>query len=168
MRSRAAADPANPYGAALPWPTSLTSGHRPGRKAGAVVVPVNLLLNPKEVAYILNDAGAEVYTRAGAFGVTYLVTNGGLHHHLAASGNFGQVIRKNYPVVTSHRVAEGPREVASVVGPLCTPLDILGDKMELGEAQVGDLMVVLQSGAYGYTASPHLFLGHPAPLQVLV
>ena len=97
-----------------------------------------------------------------------LVTDGGLHHHLAASGNFGQVIRKNYPVVTAHRVAGGPREVVSVVGPLCTPLDILGDKMELGAAQVGDLMVVLQSGAYGYTASPHLFLGHPAPLQVLV
>ena len=121
--------------------------------------------------YLVAEAGiyvCEVVDKKQSRGVTYLVTNGGLHHHLAASGNFGQVIRKNYPVVTSHRVAEGPREVASVVGPLCTPLDILGDRMDLGEAQVGDLMVVLQSGAYGYTASPHLFLGHPAPLQVLV
>jgi diaminopimelate decarboxylase len=121
--------------------------------------------------YLVAEAGiyvCEVVDKKQSRGVTYLVTNGGLHHHLAASGNFGQVIRKNYPVVTAHRVAEGPREIASVVGPLCTPLDILGDRMELGEAQVGDLMAVLQSGAYGYTASPHRFLGHPAPLQVLV
>ncbi|MGB5465994.1 MAG: pyridoxal-dependent decarboxylase, exosortase A system-associated, partial [Sedimenticolaceae bacterium] len=86
----------------------------------------------------------------------------------AASGNFGQVIRKNYPVVTAHRVNQAPREVVSVVGPLCTPLDILADRMELGVADVGDLIVVLQSGAYGFSASPHLFLGHPAPRQVLV
>ena len=99
---------------------------------------------------------------------TYLVTNGGLHHHLAASGNFGQVIRKNYPLVTAHRVRGAPRQTVNVVGPLCTPLDILADRMDLGAADVGDLIVVLQSGAYGYTASPHLFLGHPALLQVLV
>ena len=71
-------------------------------------------------------------------------------------------------MVTAHRVAQGPRESVSVVGPLCTPLDILADKMELGTAEVGDLIVVLQSGAYGYTASPHLFLSHPAPVEVLV
>jgi diaminopimelate decarboxylase len=121
--------------------------------------------------YLVAEAGVyvcEVVDKKASRGQTYLVTNGGLHHHLAASGNFGQVIRKNYPVVTAHRVAEQPREAVSVVGPLCTPLDILADKMELGQAQVGDLIVVLQSGAYGYSASPHLFLGHPAPLQVLV
>jgi diaminopimelate decarboxylase len=65
------------------------------------------------------------------------VTDGGLHHHLAASGNFGQVIRKNYPVVTAHAVHDGPRETVSVVGPLCTPLDILGEKMELGRQVSG-------------------------------
>ncbi|MCB1923113.1 MAG: pyridoxal-dependent decarboxylase, exosortase A system-associated, partial [Gammaproteobacteria bacterium] len=81
---------------------------------------------------------------------------------------FGQIVRKNYPVVTANQVKDGQREVVSVVGPLCTPLDILADRMELGHADVGDLIVVMQSGAYGYTASPHLFLGHPAPLQVLV
>jgi diaminopimelate decarboxylase len=121
--------------------------------------------------YLVAEAGiyvCEVIDKKVSRGQVYLVTNGGLHHHLAASGNFGQVIRKNYPVVTAHRVAGKPRELVSVVGPLCTPLDILADRMELGEAEVGDLMVVLQSGAYGYTASPHLFLGHPPPLQVLV
>jgi diaminopimelate decarboxylase len=121
--------------------------------------------------YLVAEAGVyvcEVVDKKVSRDTTYLVTNGGLHHHLAASGNFGQVIRKNYPVVVADRVAEGPRETVSVVGPLCTPLDILGDRMELGVADVGDLVVVLQSGAYGYSASPHDFLGHPAPLQVLV
>ncbi|MCG6966007.1 MAG: pyridoxal-dependent decarboxylase, exosortase A system-associated [Chromatiaceae bacterium] len=121
--------------------------------------------------YLVAEAGiyvCQVVDKKTSRGVTYLVTNGGLHHHLAASGNFGQIIRKNYPVVTARRVHAGPRELVSVVGPLCTPLDILADKMELGAAEVGDLVVVMQSGAYGYTASPHLFLGHPAPLQVLV
>ena len=121
--------------------------------------------------YLVAEAGVyvcRVVDRKVSRGVTYLVTDGGLHHHLAASGNFGQVIRKNYPVVTAHRVHGGARETVSVVGPLCTPLDILGDRVELGHAEVGDLVAVLQSGAYGYSASPHLFLGHPAPLQILV
>ena len=121
--------------------------------------------------YLVAEAGiyvCEVIDKKVSRGQVYLVTNGGLHHHLAASGNFGQIIRKNYPVLTAHRVMQGPRESVSVVGPLCTPLDILAEKMDLGVAEVGDLVVVLQSGAYGYTASPHLFLGHPAPVQVLV
>jgi diaminopimelate decarboxylase len=121
--------------------------------------------------YLVAEAGVyvcRVVDRKVSRGVTYLVTDGGLHHHLAASGNFGQVIRKNYPVVAAHRVHGGPRETVSVVGPLCTPLDILGDRVELGCADVGDLVAVLQSGAYGFSASPHLFLGHPAPLQILV
>ena len=98
----------------------------------------------------------------------FLITDGGLHHHLAASGNFGQVLRKNYPVLVGNRVRGAAREIASVVGPLCTPLDLLADRMELARADVGDLVVVLQSGAYGLTASPLGFLSHPAPAEVLV
>jgi diaminopimelate decarboxylase len=78
------------------------------------------------------------------------------------------VIRKNYPVAIGTRVAGGEREVASVVGPLCTPLDLLGDQMELARAEEGDLVVVFQSGAYGLTASPGGFLSHPAAREVLV
>jgi diaminopimelate decarboxylase len=98
----------------------------------------------------------------------FLVTDGGLHHHLAASGNFGQVIRKNYPVAIGNRMNPSSIEHASVVGPLCTPLDILADRMPLAEAHEGDLVVVFQSGAYGLTASPVQFLGHPAPGEVLI
>jgi diaminopimelate decarboxylase len=121
--------------------------------------------------YLVAEAGVyicEVVDRKASRGETYLVTNGGLHHHLAASGNFGQVIRKNYPVVIANRVASERTETASVVGPLCTPLDILADRMTLPVADRGDLVAVLQSGAYGFTASPHGFLGHPPPLEIAV
>ncbi|SFU47576.1 pyridoxal-dependent decarboxylase, exosortase A system-associated [Pseudoduganella namucuonensis] len=121
--------------------------------------------------YLVGEAGvyvSRVIERKESRGRVYLVTDGGLHHHLSASGNFGQVIRKNYPVVIGNRVRGGERETASVVGPLCTPLDLLGDQMELALAGPGDLVAVLQSGAYGLSASPGGFLGHPAAAEVLV
>lgn len=121
--------------------------------------------------YLVGEAGlyvCRVIDRKVSRGQVFLVTDGGLHHHLAASGNFGQVLRKNYPVVIGNRVHGERREVASVVGPLCTPLDLLADRMELAEAREGDLVAVFQSGAYGFTASPHAFLSHPAPVEVLV
>jgi diaminopimelate decarboxylase len=99
-------------------------------------------------------------------GQVFLVCDGGMHHHLAASGNFGQVLRKNYPAMVNAR--PGDRETASVVGPLCTPLDLLADRADLGVAQEGDLVVVFQSGAYGKTASPREFLGHPEVVEALV
>ena len=107
-------------------------------------------------------------TRRYRAGEVFLVTDGGLHHHLSASGNFGQVLRKNYPVDIGNRAGADRREIASVVGPLCTPLDLLADRMDLPAAEPGDLVVVFQSGAYGLTASPTAFLSHPVALEVLV
>jgi diaminopimelate decarboxylase len=98
----------------------------------------------------------------------FLVTDGGLNHHLSASGNFGQVIRKNYPVAIGNRMDSIEKEIVSIVGPLCTPLDLLADRMELPKAGPGDLVVVFQSGAYGASASPQAFLGHPSVVEVLV
>jgi diaminopimelate decarboxylase len=121
--------------------------------------------------YIVGEAGlyvTRVVDRKVSRGEVFLVTDGGLHHHLAASGNFGQVIRRNFPVAIANRMAEPPQEKASVVGCLCTPLDLLADKVMLPRAEVGDLVVVFQSGAYGLTASPTAFLGHPAPVEILV
>ncbi len=121
--------------------------------------------------YIVGEAGiyvSRVVDRKESRGQTFLVTDGGLHHQLAASGNFGQVIRRNYPVAIGNRAADQSREVVSVVGCLCTPLDLLGDRCELPVSGIGDLVVVFQSGAYGLTASPTAFLGHPAPVEVLV
>lgn len=121
--------------------------------------------------YIVGEAGiyvCRVVDRKVSRGETFLVTDGGLHHHLAASGNFGQVLRRNYPVAVGTRYDETARETVNVVGPLCTPLDLLGAKVDLPPAKIGDLIVVFQSGAYGLTASPINFLSHPPPAEVLV
>ena len=121
--------------------------------------------------YLVGEAGiyvCRVVDRKVSRGHVFLVTDGGLHHHLAASGNFGQVIRKNYPVAIGNRMRAVEHESVTVVGPLCTPLDLLGERLQLPVANAGDLVVVFQSGAYGATASPQQFLGHPAPIEVLV
>ena len=121
--------------------------------------------------YLVAEAGiyvCQVLERKISRERIFLVTDGGLHHHLAASGNFGQVIRKNYPVIVGNKVMGNERESVSVVGPLCTPLDLLADEVEMAKADIGDLIVVFQSGAYGLTASPTAFLNHPAPVEVLV
>lgn len=121
--------------------------------------------------YLVGEAGVyvtRVVDRKVSRGRTYLVVDGGLHHQLAASGNFGQVIRRNYPLAVANRMDEAPGDEVSVVGCLCTPLDLLGDKVLLPPADIGDLVAIFQAGAYGLTASPTAFLGHPHPAEVLV
>ena len=121
--------------------------------------------------YLVGEAGVyvtRILDRKESRGKVFLVTDGGLNHHLSASGNFGQVIRKNYPVAIGNRQGDVAQEEATVVGPLCTPLDLLADRMTLPVAQAGDLVVVFQSGAYGASASPQAFLGHAGCTEVLV
>jgi diaminopimelate decarboxylase len=121
--------------------------------------------------YLVGEAGiyvCRVVDRKVSRGEVFLVTDGGLHHQLAASGNFGQVVRRNYPVTVGNKVDSPRREVANVVGCLCTPLDLLASKAELPQADTGDLIVIFQSGAYGFSASPAAFLSHPVPVEVLV
>ena len=134
-------------------------------------VPADATLVVELGRYIVGEAGlyvCRVVDRKVSRGQVFLVTDGGLHHHLAASGNFGQVIRKNYPVAIGNRMGASDVEQVSVVGPLCTPLDLLADRMPLPVANEGDLVVVFQSGAYGLTASPTRFLSHAEPGEVLV
>jgi diaminopimelate decarboxylase len=121
--------------------------------------------------YIVGEAGVyvcRVVDRKQSRGTTYLVTNGGMHHHLAASGNLGQTIRRNYPIVVASKVFGEPKERVTIVGPLCTPLDVIGHDVTLPVAEPGDLIAVLQSGAYGFSSSPHRFLSHPAPDERLI
>jgi diaminopimelate decarboxylase len=121
--------------------------------------------------YLVGEAGlyvCEVIERKMSHGQVFLITNGGLHHHLSASGNFGQVLRKNYPLCLAHQVCADELETVQVVGPLCTPLDLLGNAVKLPRADEHDLIAIFQSGAYGYTASPHLFLNHPKPVEILL
>ena len=121
--------------------------------------------------YLVGEAGVyltRVIDRKESRGKTFLIVDGGMHHQLAASGNLGQVIRRNYPIAVASRLHEAPAETVTVVGCLCTPLDLLGTDVVLPRAQIGDLIAVFQAGAYGLTASPTAFLGHPAPAEVLV
>lgn len=121
--------------------------------------------------YLVGESGVylcKVIDKKISHGVTYLVTDGGLHHQLAASGNFGTVVRRNYPVAIATRYDAEPDEVVNVVGCLCTPLDRLADQALLPEAQVGDIVAVFCAGAYGASASPAAFLGHGPAREVLV
>ena len=109
-----------------------------------------------------------VVDRKVSRGETFLVVDGGLHHQLAASGNFGTVVRRNYPVAVASATADAPTEAVSVVGCLCTPLDLLADKVTLPVAQPGDVIAIFMAGAYGAAASPSAFLGHRPARELLV
>ena len=121
--------------------------------------------------YLVGNAGlyvCEVIDKKNSGGEVFAITNGGLHHHLANSGNFGQVIRKNYAVTVANKMNYDKQEVINIAGPLCTPLDIVANKVLLATCEIGDLITVFNSGAYGYTASPNSFLGHPSAVEIIV
>ena len=120
--------------------------------------------------YLVGEAGVyltRIVDRKESHGETFLVVDGGLHHQLAASGNFGTVVRRNYPVAIASRFDAEPAEQASVVGCLCTPLDRLAEKGHFPRAEVGDLVAVFCAGAYGASASPAQFLGHGPAAEML-
>jgi diaminopimelate decarboxylase len=121
--------------------------------------------------YIAADCGVylcRIVDRKISHGEVFLVTDGGLHHQLAASGNFGTVIKRNYPIAIANRFDVSTEEVVSVVGCLCTPLDRLGDQVTLPRAETGDIVAVFMAGAYGASASPAAFLGHPPALEMVI
>jgi diaminopimelate decarboxylase len=101
-------------------------------------------------------------------GKKFLITDGGMHHHLAASGNLGQTIKRNYPVALLNKLDSPAEDVVDIVGPLCTPLDVLARGVVLPRAEIGDLVGVFQSGAYARAASPLGFLSQPTPPEVWV
>lgn len=121
--------------------------------------------------YLVGEAGVyltRIVDRKESHGQVFLVTDGGLHHQLAASGNFGTVVRRNYPVAIASRFGAAPEEEASVVGCLCTPLDRLADNGHFPRSREGDLVAVFCAGAYGATASPSAFLGQGPAREMLV
>jgi len=121
--------------------------------------------------WLVGEAGVyltRIVDRKESRGEIFLVCDGGLNHQLAATGNLGTVVRRNYPVAVVTADPSRPRETVSVVGPLCTPLDRLADQVELPAASPGDVIAIFMAGAYGLTASPWEFLGHPRPGEILV
>ena len=121
--------------------------------------------------WLVGEAGvylARIVDRKISHGRIFLVTDGGMHHQLAASGNFGQVVRRNYPVAIAGRFGAAPEEEVSIVGCLCTPLDRLADDVMAPRAEVGDLVAVFLAGAYGLSASPQAFLAQQPALEMAV
>lgn len=129
----------------------------------------NLMVEPGR--FLVGEAGVYV-VRVNDIkisrGKKYLILDGGMNHHLAASGNLGQVIRRNFPMFILNKLGLAATEVVDIVGPLCTPLDTLGRSVQLPPAEVGDLIGIFQSGAYARTASPLGFLSHPTPPEVWI
>jgi diaminopimelate decarboxylase len=121
--------------------------------------------------WLVGEAGVyltRVVDRKQSGGRTFLITDGGLHHMLAASGNFGQLLRRNYPIAVANRFGLGAEEEVTITGCLCTPLDLLGDEVVLPPAEVGDLVAIFCAGAYGLTASPGDLLGQPSAREILI
>lgn len=149
-------------------------------RAGATALAGRVAASPAlRAAEILVEPGRYLAGPAGLYlvavravktsrGQRFIITDGGMHHQLAASGNLGQVIKRDFPLVAANRLSGTPLGDTQVVGPLCTPLDTLGRQTPMPEMADGDLVAVLQSGAYGLSSSPVGFLGHPMPAEILV
>ena len=120
--------------------------------------------------WLVGEAGVyltRIVARKESRGRIFLVTDGGLHHQLAASGNFGQLLRRNYPVAIASRFGAAPGEEATITGCLCTPLDLIADEALLPRAEIGDLVAIFCAGAYGLSASPTAFLSQPMAREIL-
>ena len=138
-------------------------------RADARIAQARFVVEPGR--FLAGPAGmyvARVRSVKNCRGTTFVVLDGGMNHHLAASGNLGQVVRRDYPIVNLSRSDSADQVTVAVVGPLCTPIDTLGRKVRLTQPQPGDLLGILQSGAYGLTASPTQFLSHPRPAEIMV
>lgn len=120
--------------------------------------------------YLVAESGlfvSRIVDKKISRGSTFLVLDGGMNAHLAATGNLGQVIKRSFPMCIGNNLSAKNIEVVNVVGPLCTPLDSFGQGVKLNESKVGDLLVIFQSGAYGLSSSPIHFLSHRVPQEVL-
>jgi diaminopimelate decarboxylase len=137
--------------------------------ASAELVRTRFFVEPGR--FLAGPAGiyvAQVRSVKNCRGTTFVVLDGGMNHHLAASGNLGQVVRRDFPVVNLSRLGSPPEGTFVLTGPLCTPIDVMARKVKMPSPKVGDLIGFLQSGAYGLTASPTQFLAHPSPAEVIV
>jgi diaminopimelate decarboxylase len=121
--------------------------------------------------YLVGEAGVYITCINDikiSHGKKFLITDGGMNHHLAASGNLGQVIKRNFPVAALNKLDIQPGETVDIAGPLCTPLDVLAREINLPVVEVGDIVGVFQSGAYARTSSPLGFLSHLTPAEVWI
>lgn len=139
------------------------------KQANPLIREARIIVEPGR--FLVGSAGiyvCSINSVKSSRGQKFYVVDGGMHHHLAASGNLGQIVKRDYPVLAPAHLNSNVFEQVSVVGPLCTPLDTLARKANLPSLVAGDLIAILQSGAYGPTASPNGFLSHPTPIELLI
>ncbi len=121
--------------------------------------------------WLVDESGVyvtRVIDRKQSGGRTFLVTDGGGHHLLGATGPFGEPPRRNHPIALAHKFGAAAEEEVTVTGCLCTPFDVLGDEVGLPVAEPGDLVAVFYAGAYGLSASPQAWESRPAAREILV
>ena len=92
------------------------------------------------------------------------ISDGGIHHLLRP-----RLVGQDHRVVPVGAGAERPTDARiDLVGPLCTGLDMLASDVPGPRPRAGDILAVLDAGAYGYSESMPLFLAHPIPAEIVV
>ena len=121
--------------------------------------------------HLVGEAGiyvCRIIERKTVRGRTWLVADGGAHHHLHATLQPDREKPVNLPMRLMQANPAPDTERVSIAGRLCVPFDIIARDIELPVARPGDLLVLYQSGAYGASASPVNFLGHPPATEILI
>lgn len=115
--------------------------------------------------YLVGPSGiyvARVTDVKTSMGRRYVMTDGGIHHALIPI-----VLNKNYPSAILNKMDGRKTVEVTVAGPLCASADQFSRRLKLPEPEVGDLLGVFNSGAYGYTAGMVYFLSHPLPAEAM-
>jgi diaminopimelate decarboxylase len=121
--------------------------------------------------YLVGEAGlylTRVISSKRSRGQEIRVCDGGMNHHLGACGHLGSIIPRNYRMFKVGDTTATSLQTYDLFGPLCTSIDMLGHGAVLPPLEVGDVIAIQCSGAYGLTASPIHFISHEPPCEVLV
>ena len=149
--------------------TSLKTRMAPVIKAFKEKYPATRLIM-ESGRFLVGKSGmlvSKVYSIKKSKEETFVVTDGGTNCHMAAVG-IGSIVRNNFPISVLGKEDSPADFEYSITGPLCTPNDLIAKKVRLPKVEVGDLIAVKQSGAYGPSASPVYFLSHGFPNEILI
>jgi diaminopimelate decarboxylase len=134
-------------------------------EADATLAQMQVLLEPGR--FLVGPAGAyvaRVVDVKGSPGAPVAILDGGINHALRPA-----LVRQEQRLALLAGAAESRDRVpVMVAGPLCTGIDVFAKAAQLPRPQVGDLVAMLDAGAYGFTESMPLFLSHGAPAEVAI
>ncbi len=136
--------------------------------ADPLLAEARLLLEPGR--FLVGPAGAyvaRVVDRKTVDGAAVAILDGGVHHVLRPA-LVGQEHRIRALGGRSEAVGSGRVVPVTIAGPLCSGLDVFSQAAIMTPPDVGDLVAILDVGAYGFTESMPLFLSHPIPAEVAV